>query len=68
MITEKSYEIDQLNKQLNIKDQIIEIKDTEIMRLATELEKSERKRRWLKLGWASTSVILGAFTVYFIVT
>lgn len=68
MITEKSYEIDQLNKQLSIKDQIIEIKDTEIMRLATELEKSERKRRWLKLGWASTSVILGALTVYFILT
>jgi hypothetical protein len=64
MIVEKNYEIDQLNKQLRVKDQIIEIRDQEIMNLATKLEKAERHKRWLKLGWGATTLILGGIMIY----
>ena len=64
VIAEKAYQITQLQKQLSLKDQIIELKDQEIMKLSTALEKSERRRKWLKLGWVSTTVLLGGTLIY----
>lgn len=64
MIVEKNYEIDQLNKQLKIKDQLIELRDQEIMRLATYTEKLERHKKWLKVGWIASTTILGGAIIY----
>jgi len=66
LIKEKDYEIAQLSGQLVLKDKIIEVKEQEIKEINLRLESSETKRKWLKFGWGSTSVILGGALVYFI--
>jgi hypothetical protein len=51
--------------QLHLKDKILEVKDAEIKQINLQLKREVRKKKWLKMGWGSTSVILGGALVYF---
>ncbi len=50
-------------KQIESYESIIVAKDADIAWLQEELFKDAKKRKWLKIGWASTSAILGTLLV-----
>lgn len=64
MITEKSNQITLIQQQSELKDKRIELKDQEIARLNDLLEKAERHKKWLKIGWIATTAFLGGVIVY----
>lgn len=43
---------------VKLKEELLTIQNTEISNLKQSLKKSERKRKWLTVGWISTSAIL----------
>lgn len=60
VITYKDSVIASQDSIINYKELIITGKDEEIDSLRLALRKIKRREKWLKIGWASTSVILGA--------
>jgi len=52
---------------INLKEDIITGKDQEIKELNSTLKTSNRKLKWTKLKWGTTSVLLSAGLVYFLI-
>jgi len=52
---------------LELKEQIISGKTNEISGLRDAIKKEKRKKTWLKVGWATTSVVLTGVLTYFII-
>ena len=50
----------------NLKETMISGKNNEISGLRTALNKEKTKKTWLKIGWATTSVVLTGVLTYFI--
>lgn len=51
------------NIQIDLKEDIITGKDGEISDLRNELNKTVNRSRWLKIGWATTSVGLSGIII-----
>lgn len=64
-IEAKDLVIVEKDKALDLKEQIIVGKNTEITSLRNVAEKSNKKLKWIKAGWATTSAVLGSFLIYF---
>ncbi len=67
LVKEKDREIAMLNTQSAIKDRIIKIKEQDIADLTEKLSVANNEKRWLKIGWLSSSIVLGVSLAYFIV-
>lgn len=67
LIKEKDLEISKQSIQLLLKDKILEVKEQHILELNKALERSERHKKLLTIGWGSTSVVLTGFLIYFAV-
>ena len=58
-VNAKQKEVDAQKSIVVTKEEIIEGKDVEITGLREVLKKDKRKLRWTRIGWLSTSGILG---------
>lgn len=67
LIKEKNREINMLTTESGIKDRIIKIKEQDISDLTEKLSVANNQKRWLKIGWLSSSIVLGVSLAYFIV-
>jgi hypothetical protein len=67
LISKKDTIISYQVTQLHLKDKILEVKEAEIKDLDLKLKREIRRKKWLKFGWGSTSVILGGALVYFLI-
>lgn len=65
VVWDKDEEIKKLNMISTQKELIITGKDNEIKAINLQLERSQRKLKWTKFGWASSSVALIVGIVYF---
>lgn len=66
LIAEKDFELSKLSGQILLKDKILAIKEEDIRQIELNLSKEKARHRWTKLGWGTTSVVLGGALVYFI--
>lgn len=67
VISEKNVQLDLLDKQLILKEEIIKDKKATIESLNGKIEGLESDKKWLKFGWASSTVLLGVGLFYFII-
>ncbi len=68
LISIQRSKISTLDEVVNTKDLIIEDKDKAIEEQAKAITRANRRLRWTKFGWASTSIILSALVVYVAIT
>ena len=64
LIKEKGIEIIHLNTQLSLKDQIILKKEDDVKAITLNLNKEKRNHKFTKLGWVTTSVLLGSLIIF----
>jgi len=65
MIKEKDKEIMLVNGQSLFKDKIIDVKNEEILQLTKDLNKANKHKQLLLLGWGSTNLVLTGFIIFF---
>jgi hypothetical protein len=65
LIYEKNKEIADLYQIIQFKDKILILKEDEIMQLTEDLRKEKVKLKWTKLGWLTTTGVLGVLVLYF---
>jgi hypothetical protein len=63
-IKELDIQINLLAGQILIKDQILLIKESELKSVNLKLATAETQKKWLKIGWGSTTLLLTGFFVY----
>lgn len=63
LIKEKDLEISKQSIQLLLKDKINEVKEQHIMDLTLSLDKAEKHKKLLTIGWGSTTLVLTGFIV-----
>jgi hypothetical protein len=59
--------INNQDSQIKLEEEINVRYTQQILALENDLKKANRKIKWIKLGWASTSVALGGALIYFII-
>lgn len=65
LILEKDYELSVLSGELALKDKLIRVKEDDIKSLNLNLDKANKHKKLLTLGWGSTSFLLTGFLIYF---
>lgn len=63
VIAKKDSVIENDSKQLENFNSMLVIKDSEIVDLKLTIKKDTRRKKWLKVGWISTSAILTGLLV-----
>jgi hypothetical protein len=63
-LAEKDIEISKLNSAGDVLEGIITVKDGDIKKLSDDNTKLERHKKWLKLGWLTSSGLFTGFILY----
>ena len=68
LVTKKDQEISNLDKQITTHQELLKINKEKAEALKNDITRLERHKRWLKLGWVTTTSLLGGILIYMQIT